>query len=71
MEREADDSETWLLESSNSTVVTVVQSNLHSIRTGIRVLRTVLRGHRPGVRNHLVQSVRKRVHAGDRVGSTV
>jgi len=46
------------------------KSNLHSIRDGIRVLRTVLRDHRSGVSGHLVQSVRHRVHAADRVGST-
>ena len=46
------------------------KSNLHSIRDGIRVLRTVLRDHRAGLSGHLVQSVRKRVHAGDRMGST-
>ena len=37
---------------------------------GIRVLRTVLRDHRSGLSGHLVQSVRKGVHAGDRMGST-
>jgi glycosyltransferase involved in cell wall biosynthesis len=46
------------------------KSNLHSIRDGIRVLRTVLRDHRSGVSGHLVQSVRNRVHTGDRVGSS-
>jgi hypothetical protein len=33
-------------------------SNLHAIRDGIRVLRTVLRHHRSGVSGHLYQSVR-------------
>jgi glycosyltransferase involved in cell wall biosynthesis len=46
------------------------RSNLHSIRDGIRVLRTVLRDHRSGFSGRVVQSVRKGVHAGDRVGST-
>ena len=46
------------------------KSNLHSIRDGVRVLRTVLGSHRAGVSGHLVQSVRKRVHAGDRIGGT-
>jgi glycosyltransferase involved in cell wall biosynthesis len=46
------------------------KSNLRSIRDGIRVLRTVVRDHRSGVTGHLVQSVRRRVHAGDRVRST-
>jgi glycosyltransferase involved in cell wall biosynthesis len=47
------------------------KSNLHSIRDGIRVLRTVLRGHRQGFSGRLVQSARIRVHAAHRVGSTV
>lgn len=46
-------------------------SNLHSIRDGIRVLRTVLRHHRSGLSGHVVQSVRKQVHAGDRTRSIV
>jgi glycosyltransferase involved in cell wall biosynthesis len=46
------------------------KSNLHSIRDGIRVLRTVLRGHRYGFSGRLVQSARNRVHAADRVRST-
>jgi hypothetical protein len=46
------------------------RSNLHSIRDGIRVLRAVLRDHRSGLSGRLVQSVRKGVHAGDRMGST-
>ncbi|WNG86743.1 glycosyltransferase family 2 protein [Mycobacterium sp. ITM-2016-00317] len=46
------------------------KSNLNSIRDGIRVLRTVLRGHRSGLSGRLVQSVRRQVHAGERVGVT-
>ena len=46
------------------------RSNLHSIRDGFRVLRIVLRDHRSGVSGHVVQSVRKGVHAGDRMGSS-
>jgi glycosyltransferase involved in cell wall biosynthesis len=46
------------------------KSNLHSIRDGIRVLRIVVRDHRSGLSGRLVQSVRERVHAGDRAGST-
>jgi glycosyltransferase involved in cell wall biosynthesis len=46
------------------------KSNLHSIRDGIRVLRTVLRCHRSGFSGRVVQSVRKQVHAGDRTRST-
>jgi hypothetical protein len=42
------------------------KSNLHSIRDGTRVLRTVLRGHSSGLSGRLVQSVRKCVHASDR-----
>lgn len=38
-------------------------SNLHAIRDGIRVLRTVLRHHRSGVSGHLYQAVR---HAAGR-----
>jgi len=34
------------------------------------VLRTVLRSHRSGLSGHVVQSVRKTVHARDRVRST-
>ncbi len=34
-------------------------SNLHAIRDGIRVLRTVLRHHRSGVSGHLYQTVRQ------------
>jgi glycosyltransferase involved in cell wall biosynthesis len=41
------------------------KSNLHSLRDGSRVLRTVVRSHRSGVSGRLVQSVRKGVHAGD------
>ncbi len=39
------------------------KSNLHAIRDGIRVLRTVLRDHHDGVSGHLVQAARQRVHA--------
>jgi glycosyltransferase involved in cell wall biosynthesis len=46
------------------------KSNLHSIRDGIRVLRTVLRAHRSGRSGRVVQSVRKGVHAGGSVGGT-
>ncbi len=46
------------------------KSNLHSIRDGFRVLRTVVRDHRTGLSGRVVQSVRKGVHAGDRLGST-
>lgn len=46
------------------------KSNLHSIRDGVRVLRTVLRGHRSGLSGRVVQSVRRQVHAGDRIGNT-
>lgn len=46
------------------------KSNLNSVRDGIRVLRTVLRSHRSGLSGHVVQSVRKTVHARDRVRST-
>ena len=46
------------------------KSNLHSIRDGTRVLRTVVRSHRSGASGRLVRSVRKHVHAGDGVGST-
>jgi hypothetical protein len=45
------------------------KSNLHSIRDGIRVLRTVLRDHRSGLSGRLVQSVRKGARANDRLGS--
>ncbi len=45
------------------------KSNLHSIRDGVRVLRTVLRGHRSGLSGRVVQSVRRQVHAGDRLGN--
>ena len=47
------------------------KSKLNSIRDGIRVLRTVLRSHRSGLSGRVVQSVRRQVHAGDRVRSTV
>jgi glycosyltransferase involved in cell wall biosynthesis len=43
------------------------KSNLHSIRDGTRVLRTVVRSHRSGLSGHLVQSVRKHAHSGDRM----
>jgi glycosyltransferase involved in cell wall biosynthesis len=35
------------------------ESNLHAIRDGIRVLRTVLRHHRSGLSGHLYQAVRQ------------
>ena len=35
------------------------ESNLHAIRDGIRVLRTVLRDHRSGVSGHLYQAARQ------------
>jgi Glycosyl transferase family 2 len=43
------------------------RSNLRSIRDGTRVLRTVVRAHRSGLSGHLVQSVRRHAHAGDRM----
>jgi glycosyltransferase involved in cell wall biosynthesis len=46
------------------------KSNLHSIRDGSRVLRTVVRSHRSGPSGRLVQSVRKHVHAGESMGGT-
>ena len=46
------------------------KSNLNSIRDGVRVLRTVLRGHHAGVSGFVVQAIRKQVHAGDLVGTT-
>lgn len=46
------------------------KSNLHSVRDGIRVLRTVLRGHRTGLSGRVVQSVRRQIHPGERVGIT-
>ena len=46
------------------------KSNLHSVRDGIRVLRTVLREHRTGLSGRVVQSVRRQVHAGDGIGTT-
>jgi glycosyltransferase involved in cell wall biosynthesis len=46
------------------------RSNLRAIRDGIQVLRTVLREHRSGLSGRLVQSARKRAHAGDRIAST-
>lgn len=36
------------------------KSNLNAIRDGIRVLRTVLRGHRSGVSGHLLEAIKKR-----------
>lgn len=45
-------------------------SNLRSVRDGIRVLRTVLRDHHSGLSGRVVQSVRRQVHAGDRLGTT-
>jgi glycosyltransferase involved in cell wall biosynthesis len=44
------------------------ESNLHAIRDGIRVLRTVLRHHRSGVSGHLYQAVR---HAAGRPGAAM
>lgn len=41
------------------------KSNLHSIRDGVRVLRTVVRGHQAGLSGRIVQSIRKRMHARD------
>jgi glycosyltransferase involved in cell wall biosynthesis len=46
------------------------KSNLHSIRDGIRVLRTVVRSHRSGFSGRIVHPVGKGVRAGDRMGST-
>ncbi|UXA12778.1 glycosyltransferase family 2 protein [Mycobacterium sp. SMC-8] len=46
------------------------KSNLHSVRDGIRVLRTVLREHRSGLSGRVVQSVRRQVSSGKRVGIT-
>jgi glycosyltransferase involved in cell wall biosynthesis len=46
------------------------RSNLRSIQDGSRVLRTLLRGHRSPLSGRLVQSVRKGVHASDRMGGT-
>jgi hypothetical protein len=46
------------------------RSNLRSIQDGCRVLRTVVRSHRSGASGRLVHFVRKRVRAGDNVGST-
>lgn len=45
------------------------KSNLNSIRDGIRVLRTVLRGHQSGLSGRAVQSIRRRVHAGQPLGN--
>ena len=44
------------------------KSNLHAIRDGIRVLRTVLRHHRSGVSGHLYQTAR---HAAGRPAATM
>ena len=33
------------------------KSNLHAIRDGVRVLRTVLRGHNTGLSGHLAQAL--------------
>jgi glycosyltransferase involved in cell wall biosynthesis len=41
------------------------KSNLRTVRDGIRVLRTVLRGHRRGISGRAVQTIRHRVH-GDK-----
>ncbi|OBF40859.1 glycosyl transferase [Mycobacterium sp. ACS1612] len=43
------------------------KSNLHSIRDGTRVLRTVVRDHRSGLSGRLVQSVRKHTQPGERM----
>ncbi|HZZ50373.1 MAG TPA: glycosyltransferase family 2 protein [Pseudonocardia sp.] len=40
------------------------ESNLRTVRDGIRVLRTVLRGHRRGLSGRAVQTIRHRVHKG-------
>jgi glycosyltransferase involved in cell wall biosynthesis len=40
------------------------KSNLHAIRDGTKVLRTVLRGHRSGLSGHLVQALSNRRTAG-------
>lgn len=45
------------------------KSNLHSISDGIRVLRTVVRGHQSGLSGHVVQSVLRRVHAREHLGN--
>lgn len=45
------------------------KSNLRSIRDGVRVLRTVLRSHRSGLSGRMVQTVRRQVHADERVGN--
>lgn len=44
-------------------------SNLRAVQDGIRVLRTVVRGHRSGLSGRLVQSVRERLSAGTVVSS--
>ena len=36
------------------------ESNLHAVRDGTRVLKTVLRHHRTGVTGHLVQALSSR-----------
>ena len=36
------------------------KSNLNAVRDGIRVLRTVLRGHRSGVSGHLLEAISNR-----------
>jgi glycosyltransferase involved in cell wall biosynthesis len=46
------------------------KSNLHSIRDGTRVLRTVLRGQRARQQGRVERTVGKGVHAGDSVGGT-
>ena len=51
------------------THTTVNAYRLHSIQDSSRVLRTALRDYRSGLSGRLVQSVRKCVHAGGRVGS--
>ncbi|MFZ1164460.1 glycosyltransferase family 2 protein [Mycobacterium sp.] len=44
-------------------------SNLHAIRDGIRVLRTVLRHHRSGVSGHLYQAARQATGRGPAVSA--
>jgi glycosyltransferase involved in cell wall biosynthesis len=46
-------------------------SNLHAIRDGIRVLRTVLRHHRSGVSGHLYQAARQATGRGPAVPAAV
>jgi hypothetical protein len=46
------------------------KSNLHAIRDGMRVLRTVLRGHRSGLSGHLLDAMSNR-HLARRPGNTL